>query len=122
MGELMDTLTMYAESDDTKNPGEDDEKVSTAKRGESSKGNSQFQGRGKHNHGDQGKRTQQEGPTDFVTNKNTGNGNQRQKKWGFSGKKPRNYHEMLKGPYPQHTTAEGPAIHSWEDCYVMQEF
>ena len=29
---------------------------------------------------------------------------------------------MLNGPCPQHATAEGPATHSWEDCYVMQEF
>ncbi|KAI4994618.1 hypothetical protein ZWY2020_034259 [Hordeum vulgare] len=122
MGELMDTLTRYAESDDTKDPGEDDDKVSTARRGESLKGHSQFQGQGNHNHGEQGKRRQHEGLTDFVANKNVGNGKQRQKKRGFSGKKPRNYHEMLKGPYPQHAMGEGPATHSWEDCYVMQEF
>ena len=117
----MDTLTRYAESDDTKDPGEDDDKVSTARRGESSKGHSQFQGRGNHNHGGQGKRRQQEGPTNFVTNTNAGNGNQCHKKRGFSGRKPRNYHEMLKGPCPQHATAEGPSTHSWEDFYVMQE-
>ncbi|KAI5021826.1 hypothetical protein ZWY2020_058556 [Hordeum vulgare] len=73
MGELMDTLTRYAESDDTKDPREDDDNASTARRGESSKGYSQFQGRGNHNHGGQGKRTQQEGPTDFVANTNIGN-------------------------------------------------
>ncbi|KAI4981571.1 hypothetical protein ZWY2020_022063 [Hordeum vulgare] len=122
IGELMHTLTRYTESDDTKDPGEDDDKISTAGKGESSKGHSQFQGRGNHNHGAQGKRTQKEGPTYFVANTNIGNGNQRQKKQGFSGKKPRNYHEMLKGPYPQHATAEGPATHSWEDCYVMLAF
>ena len=44
MGELMDTLTRYAESDDTKDPGKDDDKISTARRGESSKGHPQFQG------------------------------------------------------------------------------
>ncbi|KAI4988015.1 hypothetical protein ZWY2020_029645 [Hordeum vulgare] len=56
MGELMDTLTRYAESDDTKHHGEYDDKVSTARRGESSKGHSQFQGRGNHNHMGQSKR------------------------------------------------------------------
>ncbi|KAI4977249.1 hypothetical protein ZWY2020_054880 [Hordeum vulgare] len=40
MGELMDTLTRYAESDDTKDPGEDDDKASTTRRGDSSKGHS----------------------------------------------------------------------------------
>ena len=108
MGELMDTLTRYAESDDTKDPGEDDDKARTARRGESTKGHSKFKGRGNHHHGGQGKKRQQEGPTDFVANTNTGNRNQHQKKRGFSGKKPRNYHEMLKGPCPQHAMAEGP--------------
>ena len=32
MGELMDTLTRYVESDDTKDPGEDDDKGSTSRR------------------------------------------------------------------------------------------
>ena len=40
MGELMDTLNRYAESDDIKDLREDDDKVSTARRGESSKGHS----------------------------------------------------------------------------------
>ena len=56
MGELMDTLTRYAESDDTKDPGEDDDKVSTARKGELHKGHSQFQGRGNHHHGGHGKK------------------------------------------------------------------
>ena len=54
MGELMDTLTRYAESDETKDPGEDDDKVSTARKGELHKGHSQFQGRGNHHHGGHG--------------------------------------------------------------------
>ncbi|KAI5000322.1 hypothetical protein ZWY2020_004911 [Hordeum vulgare] len=33
MGELMDTLIRYGESDDTKDPGEDDDKTSTTRRG-----------------------------------------------------------------------------------------
>ncbi|KAI5016253.1 hypothetical protein ZWY2020_006104 [Hordeum vulgare] len=41
MGELMDTLTRYAESDDNKDPGEDDDKISTARRGDSSIGHPQ---------------------------------------------------------------------------------
>ncbi|KAI5018735.1 hypothetical protein ZWY2020_043623 [Hordeum vulgare] len=51
MGELMDTLTRYAESDDTKDADSDDEKVSEAKRGDGVKG---AQGRGdSHNNGGQ---------------------------------------------------------------------
>ncbi|KAI4971194.1 hypothetical protein ZWY2020_002108 [Hordeum vulgare] len=122
MGELMDPLTTYAESDDTKDPGEGDDKTGAAKKGELHKGQSQFQNRGNNHHDGYGKKRQQEGPTEFVDNTNTGNKNPRQKKQGFSGKKPRNYHKMLKGPFPQHATTKGPATHSWEDCYVMQEF
>ncbi|KAI4975562.1 hypothetical protein ZWY2020_049169 [Hordeum vulgare] len=122
MGELMDTLTRYAESDDTKDPGEGDDKISAARKGEIHKGHSEFQNRGGSHHGGHGKKRQREGPTKFVANTNTFNANPRQKKRGFSGKKPRNYHEMLKGPCPQHATAEGPATHSSEDCYAMQEF
>ncbi|KAI5012966.1 hypothetical protein ZWY2020_027920 [Hordeum vulgare] len=122
MGELMDTLTRYAEAYDTKDPGEYDDKINTAKRGEFPRGHSQFQGRGYHHPAGQGKRRPQEGVTDFVANTSSGNINQCQPKRGFSRKKPRNYYEMLKGPCPQHATADGPATHSWEDCYVMQEF
>ncbi|KAI5012644.1 hypothetical protein ZWY2020_024910 [Hordeum vulgare] len=121
MGELMDALTKYAESDDTKDPREGDYKIGAARKGELQKGQSQFQSRGNNHHGRHGKKWQQEGPTEFVANTNTGNANPRQKKRGFSGKKPRNYHEMFKGPCPQHATADGPVTHSWEDCYVMQE-
>ena len=56
MGELMDTLTRYAESDHTKDPREDDDKMSTARRGESSKVHPQFQGRGNYNPARQGKK------------------------------------------------------------------
>ncbi|KAI4975308.1 hypothetical protein ZWY2020_048915 [Hordeum vulgare] len=38
MGELMDTLTRYAEANDTKDPGEDDDKINTANRGELPRG------------------------------------------------------------------------------------
>ncbi|KAI4996405.1 hypothetical protein ZWY2020_051190 [Hordeum vulgare] len=75
MRELMDTLTRYAKSDDTKDPGEDDDKFSTARRGESSKGHPRFQGGGNHNPVGQGKRRQHEGVVDFVANTNASNGN-----------------------------------------------
>ncbi|KAI4981283.1 hypothetical protein ZWY2020_021768 [Hordeum vulgare] len=122
MGELMDALTRYAESDDTKDPREGDDKTGAARKGELHKGQSQFPNRCNNHHDGHGKKRQQEGPMEFVANTNTGNANPRQKKRGFSGKKPRNYHEMLKGPCPQDATAEGPETHSWEDCYVLQEF
>ncbi|KAI4997557.1 hypothetical protein ZWY2020_052899 [Hordeum vulgare] len=122
MGELMDTLTRYTEADDTKDPGEDGSKANSPRKGESSKNHSRFQGRAHHNHGGNGKRRQHEGSMDFGANTNANNGNQRQKKRGYSDKKLRNYDEILKGPYPHHAMADGPVTHSWEDCYVMQEF
>ncbi|KAI5003407.1 hypothetical protein ZWY2020_030567 [Hordeum vulgare] len=49
MGELMDTLTRYAEADDTKDPGEDGGKTNSPRKGESSKNHTRFQGRARHN-------------------------------------------------------------------------
>ena len=48
--------------------------------------------------------------------------NGKKKNRGFSGKRPRNYEELLKGPCPHHATADGPATHSWENCFVMRDF
>ncbi|KAI4980007.1 hypothetical protein ZWY2020_016760 [Hordeum vulgare] len=119
MGELMDTLTRYAEADDTKDPGEDG-KANSPKKGESSKNHTRFQGRNRHNQGTNGKRRPQEEPSDLVANTNANNG--KKKNRGFSGKRPRNYEELLKGPCLHHATADGPAPHSWENCFVMREF
>ncbi|KAI5012588.1 hypothetical protein ZWY2020_024854 [Hordeum vulgare] len=122
MGELMDTLTWYAEADDTKDPGEDG-KANSPKKGESSKNHTRFQGRNRHNQGANSKRRPQEEPSDLVANTNANNGNQCQKNnRGFSEKRPRNYEEILKGPCPHHATADGPSTHSWENCFVMREF
>ncbi|KAI4975564.1 hypothetical protein ZWY2020_049171 [Hordeum vulgare] len=118
----MDTLTRYAEADDTKDPS-DDGKANSPKKGESSKNDTRFQGRNRHNQGANGKRRPQVEPSDLVANTNAYTGNQRQKKnRGFSGKRPRNYEELLKGPCPHHATADGPATHSWENFFVMREF
>ena len=119
MGELMDTLTRYAEADDTKDLGEDG-KANSPKKGESSKNHTRFQGRNRHNQGTNGKRRPQEEPSDLVANTNANNG--KKKNRGFSGKRPRNYEKLLKGPCPHHATADGPATHSWENCFVMREF
>ncbi|KAI4980334.1 hypothetical protein ZWY2020_020819 [Hordeum vulgare] len=122
MGELMDTLTRYAEADDTKDPSEDG-KANSPKKGESSKNHTRFQGRNRDNQGANGKRRPQEEPSDLVSNTNANSGNQHQKKnRGFSGKRPRNYEELLKGPCLHHATADGPATNSWENCFVMWEF
>ncbi|KAI4994118.1 hypothetical protein ZWY2020_028395 [Hordeum vulgare] len=119
MGELMDTLTRYAEADDTKDPGEDG-KGNSPKKGDSTNKHTRLQGRNRHNQGTNGKRRPHEEPSDLVANTNANDG--KKKNRGFSGKRPRNYEELLKGPCPHHATADGPAGHSWENCFVMREF
>ncbi|KAI4996949.1 hypothetical protein ZWY2020_052291 [Hordeum vulgare] len=128
MGELMDTRTKYAESDGMKDAGSDDEKIDGARRVEGGKSHHQLSGRN-NNQGGHGKRRQQDGVSDFVVNTNAGPRNQRRntnqggfQDRGFTGKKPRNYEEMLKGPCPKHSTPDFPSTHSWENCFVMQEF
>ncbi|KAI4988604.1 hypothetical protein ZWY2020_035844 [Hordeum vulgare] len=128
MGELMDTLTRYAESDGTKDAGSDDEKASEVKRGDGAKGHFQTFGCN-NNQGGQGKTRQQDGVSNFFANTNAGPRNQRQdmSQGGFqdrcfSGRKPRNYEELLKEPCPKHSTPGAPSTHSWENYFVMQEF
>nr|AGW47701.1 hypothetical protein [Hordeum vulgare subsp. vulgare] len=84
MGELMDTLTRYAEADDTKDPGEDG-KGNSPKKGDSTKNHTRFQGRNHHNQGTNGKRRPQEEPSDLVANTNANDG--KKKNRGFSGKR-----------------------------------
>ncbi|KAI5012455.1 hypothetical protein ZWY2020_024721 [Hordeum vulgare] len=128
MGELLDTLTRYAVSDGTKDAGSDDEKASEVKRGDGAKGHFETHGCN-NNQGGQGKRRQQDGASDFVANTNARPRNQRRNMGkggfqdrGFSGRKPGNYEELLKGPCSKHSTLDTPSTHSWEICFVMQEF
>ena len=76
MGELMDTLTRYAESDDTKDFDSDDEKENEIKRGDGAKGHFQ-NSRCNNNEGGQGERRQHDGVSDFVANTNARPQNQR---------------------------------------------
>ncbi|KAI4973390.1 hypothetical protein ZWY2020_035651 [Hordeum vulgare] len=128
MGKLMDTLTRYAESDGTKHAGSDDENASEVKRGDGAKDDFQTLGRN-NNQGDQGKTRQQDGASDFAANTNAGPRNQHRnmsqgcfQDRGFSRRKSCNYEELLKGPFPKHSTPDASSTHSWENCFVMQEF
>src|SRR3989337_1466311 len=77
MGELMAALIKYADSDPTQEPGSDDEKSNKGKK----KGNGKGQQKNMigHNQGNNGKRKQADGGSDFVANTSTQNNNQRRK-------------------------------------------
>lgn len=118
MGDLMDVLTRYAESDGTKDPDSDEDKVGKNQKGEGGKGNQQSGNEGNQNN----KRKQPEGGSEFVANTNTGFRHQRRSGGPYNGNKPRNYVEALKAPCPKHSTHNKPSNHSWENCNIMQEF
>lgn len=76
MSDLMDVLTRYTESDNTKDPASDDEKPSKGRKN-SGKGQ-QHNGNGNNNNKNNHKRKNAEGGSDFVANSNTGFRCQRQ--------------------------------------------
>src|SRR3989337_3708409 len=74
MGELMTALIKYADSDNTKDPGSDEEKSNKGKKNDNGKG--QQPNMTGHNQGSNGKRKQSDGGSDFVANTNTQNDGQ----------------------------------------------
>jgi hypothetical protein len=126
MGELMDALTRYAESDSTKDPNPDDDQAGKGKKNGGGKGNQQNNSGNNGNHGNQGnggKRKNPEGGLDFVANTNTGYKYQKGNNSGRPyGNKPKSFEEALKGPCPKHSLPNKPSTHSWENCHIMQAF
>ena len=119
MSELMDAMTKYAESDKTKDPDSDEEKSGKTKKNGGKGHQNNNNGNGNN------KRKNSEGSSDLVANTNAGYKNQRQNgnfKRQSQGFRPSNYQEALKAPCPRHSRPNRPASHSWEDCYIMQEF
>jgi len=121
MGDLMDVLTRYAESDNTKDPLSDEEKFDKGKKA-GGKGQQHNNSNGQNNNG--GKRKGYDGSSDLVANTNTENKGQHQNDGSRrqSGNRPLTYEEALKAPCPKHSYNGKPSSHSWENCYVMQEF
>lgn len=74
MGELMAALTKYADLDNTKDLGSDEEKAGKGKKSGTGKG--QQHNTAGQNHGNNGKRKQTDGSSDFVANTSTQNNNQ----------------------------------------------
>ena len=123
----MDVLTRYAELDTTKDPMSDDEKAGKGKNNDGSKGQQQNNSRYTSNHGNWGnggKRKHLEGGSDFVANTNTSFKRQRWNSSGrpFNANEAQNFEEALKGPCPENRTQDKPTNHSWENCYIMQQF
>lgn len=115
MGELMNALTKYAESDSTKDPGADGAPKGKGKKGNDGKGHQQGSG------GNGGKCKNSEGGSDLVTNTNAGSKYPKRPD-ARKNFKPKNSDEALKGPCPKHSLPNKPATHSWEDCSIMRAF
>jgi hypothetical protein len=115
MGELMNALTKYAESDSTKDPGTDEVPNGKGKKGNGGKGHQQ------NNVGNGGKRKNPEGGSDLVANTNAGY-KYPKKNGGRKKFKPKNFKEALKGPCPKHSLPNKPTTHSWEDCSIMRAY
>jgi hypothetical protein len=100
MGELMNALTKYAESDPTKDPGVDEPEVPDTK------GKKPVGGKGQQQSNDR-KRKGPEAGSELVANTNAG---AKFQKGGPDNKtfKPQNFEEFLKGPCPKHGTKERP--------------
>ena len=118
MGELMDEVTKYVESDKTKDGDSEEDKASQGKKSG---------GKGQHNgnQSQQNKRWLDQNTYDLVANTNVGF--QRQKQGGDYRKtdenfRPNSYESAIKGPCPRHSRPGRPANHSWENCNIMQEF
>jgi hypothetical protein len=114
MGELMNALTKYAESDPTKDPGVDEPEVPDTK------GKKPVGGKGQQQNNDR-KRKGPEAGSELVANTNAG---AKFQKGGPDNRafKPQNFEEFLKGPCPKHGTKERPAKHTWEQCHIMDAF
>ena len=118
MGTLMAALVKNANSDNTKDPKSDEEKLEKGKKNVGAKGQHNQAG-----HGNNGKRKADDN-YDFLANTNIQGNNQHLKgkpppRGGGSGM---NLQQLLNQPCPKHGTQDKPATHLWKDCFIMQEF
>src|ERR1041385_4946378 len=116
IGELMNIVIKYAESDKTK-----DAEPQQAKAGQNKNG-----GKTSQNQSQQTKRRLDQTTSDLVAKTNVGS--QTQKHGGNNYRKPEgnfrpnNFEVAMKIPCPTHSKPGRPANHTWEDCYFMKEF
>nr|XP_020187186.1 protein no-on-transient A-like [Aegilops tauschii subsp. strangulata] len=114
----MAALVKYANSDSTKDPKSDEDKIGKGKKNGNAKGH-------QHNPANQGgNKRKADGSLEFVANSNAQGNNQRRKgrpppRSGGSGP---TLEELLNEPCPRHGTREKPATHLWKDCTIMKAF
>ena len=119
MGEFRAALVKYADSGNTKDPESDEEKVGKGKKNGNAKGQH-------HNTvGQNSKRKQTDGGSDFVANTNMQSNNQRRKgklSMPQFGGPNLNLEAIMNQPCPKHGSQEEPANHLWKDCFIMREY
>mgnify|MGYP007071364961 CR=1 FL=1 len=110
----MAALIKYADSDNTKDPGSNDEKSSKGKKNGNGKGQQQnTMGHNGNHQASGGKRRCPDGGSDFVANTNAGFKGQRRNdkgKLAFGGKN-FNLEAMLNEPCPKHSLLEQLVTH-----------
>src|SRR3954471_5125542 len=118
IGELMNTVIRYAESDKTKDADPEEDKITQNKKNN---------GKGSQSQGQQTKRRLDQNTSDLVANTNVSS--QRQKQGGNNYSKPERtfqplvtFEEAVKRPCPMNSNPVRPASHTWEECNFMKEF
>ena len=106
----MAALVKYADSDNTKDPDYDEEKLEKGKKNGGAKGQHHNQG----GHGNNSKRKADN--SDLVANTNM------QRRKGKPPQRGMNLERLLNQPCPKHGTKEAPSTHLWKDCHIMKEF
>ena len=116
MGELMNAVIKYAESDKPKDADSEDDKAGQNKKNG-----------GKGSQNQPNKRHHDQNASDLVANTNIGY--QRQKQGGSNyrkteggGYRPNIFEAAMQGPCPTHSIPGRPANHTWEQCDFMKEF
>ena len=114
----MTALTKYADSDNTKDPGSDEEK--------SNQGKKNNQGKSFGNNGNQSRQKNAGGRSELVATANTGpnvpKGNGRYKPYLRGNRPPLNLEATRRKPCPEHSTPDKPSMHAWGDCFIIQSF
>ena len=116
MGELMNAVIKYVESDKTKDANSEEHKA----------GQNKNNG-GKGPQSQPNKHRNDHNASDLVANTNTGY--QRQKQGGSSyrkteggGFRPNNFEAAMQAPCPTQSKPGRPGNHTWEQCNFMKEF
>src|SRR3954468_5975592 len=116
MGELMNAVIKYAESEKTKDDDSEEDKAGPSKNND-----------GKGSQSQQNKHRHDQNTSDLVANTNVGY--QRQKQGGSNYHKsegggfcPNSFEAAMQVPYPSYSKPGRPANHTWEQCNSMKGY